>query len=317
MSTNRIAIPIFTIMLLASSASAAAPAFAEVPPWIKSNAGWWAEGQISDAEFLAGIAYLITAGTITVPHVAGENAMMGADPDVTEHGEGATVPDWVRANAGWWASGLISDGDFLSGIQYLIGAGLITVPGSAGDISGAASEEDPVRSELEAQLAQCDAITVAYKRIDCKRPLEQAIMVHEYKTGADAFQVGPVSYYWFGLDSDGNGFEISRSGQALLSIRMLAENTSDEKRALSCTSPSLCNYDVWDGTTAFRYAGTDFTSGQIVLNPGDAREFNILFGPNVGYGGSQFLYDEAKTYHFRINESFGSATIPLNINGGQ
>ena len=125
--------------------------------------------------------------------------------------------------------------------------------------------------------------------------------------------MGPINYYWFGMGSEGNSFEISPSGQALLSIRMLAENTSDEIKALDCTSPSLCNYDVWDGSTAFRYAGTDFTSGQIVLNPGDAREFNMLFGPNVGYGGSQFLYDESKEYHFRINESFGSMMVPLGL----
>ncbi len=30
------------------------------------------------------------------------------------------VPDWVRNNADWWSQGLITDGDFLSGIQFLI-----------------------------------------------------------------------------------------------------------------------------------------------------------------------------------------------------
>ena len=58
----------------------------------------------------------------------------------------------------------------------------------------------------------------------------------------------------------------------------------------------------------------DFTSGQIVLNPGDSREFNILFGPNIGYGGTQFEYDSSKNYEFRINEPFGNIAIPLKIN---
>ena len=94
---------------------------------------------------------------------------------------------------------------------------------------------------------------------------------------------------------------------------MLAENTSSEIAALNCTSPQICAYDVWDGSKAFKYSGMDFTSGQIVLNPGDAREFNILFGPNIGYGGTEFEFDSSKDYVFRISEDFGSASIPLNL----
>ncbi len=33
--------------------------FSEIPAWIKSNAKFWAEGLISDSEFLSGIKYLI------------------------------------------------------------------------------------------------------------------------------------------------------------------------------------------------------------------------------------------------------------------
>ena len=312
---------------LAVSISLAAPlsAYADIPPWIKSNAGWWAEGAISDDEFLAGISHLISTGVITV------SLSDVSDTSDTDDTNAGVVPDWVRANAGWWAEGVISDDDFLNGIQYLIQSGLIVVAMPAADdmddspttttttttssSSGGGDDgsTDPVLAELEAQLAECSEITKAYKRIDCEKPVKQAMLVHDYRTNADMFSVGPINYYWFGLESKGNGFEITQSGQALLSIRMLAENTHTEIASLNCTSPSLCNYDVWDGSTAFRYAGTDFTSGQIVLNPGDAREFNMLFGPNVGYGGSQFLYDPSKSYDFRINESFGSLSIPLGI----
>jgi len=38
-----------------------------------------------------------------------------------------TIPDWVRNNAGWWADGLISDDDFVSGIKYLVEQGIIRV----------------------------------------------------------------------------------------------------------------------------------------------------------------------------------------------
>lgn len=31
----------------------------DVPPWIKTNAGWWAEDQISDTDFISGIQFLV------------------------------------------------------------------------------------------------------------------------------------------------------------------------------------------------------------------------------------------------------------------
>ena len=38
-----------------------AQAFADdvIPPWIKNNAGWWADDKIDDFTFAQGIAYLI------------------------------------------------------------------------------------------------------------------------------------------------------------------------------------------------------------------------------------------------------------------
>ena len=149
---------------------------------------------------------------------------------------------------------------------------------------------------------------------DNPEEIEKAILIYDYKNNApEHFVLGPITYHWFGVGSEGNEFEITSTGQPLLSIRMLAENTSSEIVALNCTSPQICNYDVWDGSKAFKYSGMDFTSGQIVLNPGDAREFNILFGPNIGYGGTEFEYDSSKTYHFRISENFGSTDVYLQL----
>jgi hypothetical protein len=39
----------------------------------------------------------------------------------------------------------------------------------------------------------------------------------------------------------------------------------------------------------------------------------MLFGPNIGYGGTTFEYDQSKEYYFRISEPYGSVSIPLNI----
>jgi len=39
-----------------------------------------------------------------------------------------SIPDWIKNNAGWWASGLIDDSSFVSGIQWLISTGIVSVP---------------------------------------------------------------------------------------------------------------------------------------------------------------------------------------------
>jgi len=48
-------------------------------------------------------------------------------PDFLKMIEESTIPSWIKNNAGWWSSGKISDGDFLSGIGYLIENGIINV----------------------------------------------------------------------------------------------------------------------------------------------------------------------------------------------
>jgi hypothetical protein len=39
---------------------------AEIPAWIKSNAGWWADGQIDDGSFVEGIQFLIKEGHMSI-----------------------------------------------------------------------------------------------------------------------------------------------------------------------------------------------------------------------------------------------------------
>ena len=234
---------------------------------------------------------------------------------ITPFASAEGVPEWVKSNAGWWADGTLSDGEFLNGIQHLIKIGIINVPIS----QNAAPEQDSTMSssselaKLQAQLENCAEITKAYDRLNCERAAKHEITAYNIKSNSQVFQVGPVTYYWPGLDTEGNTFEITSSGQALLNLRILSENTTSEIVALNCTSPQICSYDVWDDTKAFKYSGMDFTSGQIVLNPGESRIFNMMFGPNIGYGGTTFEYDSGKNYHFRINESYGSESIPLNL----
>ena len=266
----------------------------KIPDWVKNNAGWWADGSISESDFLKGIEFLIKDGIIQVP-------------PTTVSGESSKgVPIWVKNNAGWWAKGITTDDEFINTVQHLMSLGLISV---ASTESVEEKSSVPELAALQTEMEECSKFTKTYQRLDCEKPIKKAIQLYEYKATAQKFEVGPVAYYWQGIGTEGSKFEVSPTGQAILSFRMLAENTSSDKIALNCTSPQICAYDVWDGSKAFKYSGMDFTSGQIVINPGDTREFNFLFGPNIGYGGTQFLYDPSLTYHFRINEGFGKLNI--------
>ena len=96
-------------------------AFAEtanVPNWIKNNAGWWASDLIDDSSFLQGIQYLIKEGIMVIPSTGSSD---GSQSD-------QSVPAWVKNTAGWWADDLISETEFVNSLQYLIKVGIIVVP---------------------------------------------------------------------------------------------------------------------------------------------------------------------------------------------
>ena len=49
-------------------------------------------------------------------------------PTVASESSGSqVVPGWIKNNAGRWADGQIDDNSFVSGIQYLVKAGIIRV----------------------------------------------------------------------------------------------------------------------------------------------------------------------------------------------
>jgi len=87
---------------------------AQIPNWIKNVAGWWADGVISENEFLAGIEYLINNNIILLDFVPCNYEIQSQDGDTK------SVPDWIKNNANWWSENLIGDIDFINGLQYLI-----------------------------------------------------------------------------------------------------------------------------------------------------------------------------------------------------
>ena len=87
-----------------------------IPKWIKNNAGFWANGQISDQDFVSGIQYLINQKIMKIP-----STTPGSSAGTS------MIPKWIKNNAGFWANGQISDQDFVSGIQYLITNGILKI----------------------------------------------------------------------------------------------------------------------------------------------------------------------------------------------
>lgn len=281
-----------TIGLVAQNATAAS-----IPDWIRNNAMWWADGSISETEFVAGLQYLITKDILKVPSTQ-ESAEKSNN-----------VPDWIKSNSKWWAEGTVSDTEFLNSVQYLMKTGVISVT-SKSIPEETPLKEPPQEGTLAAELQACQEIVKAYDRLKCEDSVELKILVKEYKENATPYVVGPITFYFPGIDN----LEEKDSGKANLYIRVLAENSdSTDNITLTCSGPSVCNYDVWDGNKAFKYSSTDFTSGSITLKPGDVREINLFFGPNIGYGGTEFIYDPAKEYTLRISEPWGSGSIPLGI----
>ena len=88
-----------------------------IPGWIKTTAGWWANDDIDDKSFVAGIQYLIKEGIIQI------------SPTI-QNSSGSTneIPAWIKSNAGWWANDDLDDKSFVGGIEFLIKVGIIKIP---------------------------------------------------------------------------------------------------------------------------------------------------------------------------------------------
>ena len=86
-----------------------------IPSWIKNNAGGWANGQISDSDFIRGIQYMIQNDIIIIQNLpqSGESSHI--------------IPAWLKNDAGWWAANKISDNDFVKGIEFLVQQGIIKI----------------------------------------------------------------------------------------------------------------------------------------------------------------------------------------------
>jgi len=119
------------VMLFFQVGTFSIPTFAQesssgitIPDWIKTTSGWWAEGMVTDKEFVDGIEFMVKNEFIKSPTI---QVVDGSDTSQTLTGE-IVVPEWIKNNAGWWAEGLIGDSDFISGIEFMIKNEFISSP---------------------------------------------------------------------------------------------------------------------------------------------------------------------------------------------
>lgn len=88
----------------------------DIPDWLKINAKWYSVGMISDKEFAHSIQFLIKEELIQMDKTGGTNkSSLGED----------AIPEWMQKSTGWWADGLVSDAEFISGLSHLVNIGVI------------------------------------------------------------------------------------------------------------------------------------------------------------------------------------------------
>ena len=60
-------IPVMAVLVLFSAGTIHAQSEINIPDWVKNTALWWAEGSLTDQDFVNALQYLITNGIITIP----------------------------------------------------------------------------------------------------------------------------------------------------------------------------------------------------------------------------------------------------------
>lgn len=83
-----------------------------IPHWIKHNALWWSQGEISDDDFVNGIRWLV------------ENKIIPVEDLVTEFSN-QYQSDSVKKIAYVWSQNKTSDTEFIHGVEYMIKNGMM------------------------------------------------------------------------------------------------------------------------------------------------------------------------------------------------
>ncbi|MDC0168380.1 tetratricopeptide repeat protein [Candidatus Nitrosopelagicus sp.] len=84
-----------------------------LPGWIKSNAGWWINGQSTDQSLLDAFEYMQNKGLI-------------GSYEFSNYSQ-SHIPNWLVDIVTWWFDGKLSDEEFLKTVDYLLKQGIIII----------------------------------------------------------------------------------------------------------------------------------------------------------------------------------------------
>ena len=84
-----------------------------LPGWIKSNAGWWINGQSTDQSLLDAFEYMQNKGLI-------------GNYEFSNYSQ-SHIPNWLVDIVTWWFDEKLSDEEFLKTIDYLLKQGIIII----------------------------------------------------------------------------------------------------------------------------------------------------------------------------------------------
>ena len=111
-------IPVMVVLVLFSAGSIHAQSELNIPDWIKDTAGFWADGAISDQEFVAALQFLINDGIITVPGSTGDSTSVESGsielPDYPVEGSGPSN-NVVDVTEEWSITGGFAESSYDSG----------------------------------------------------------------------------------------------------------------------------------------------------------------------------------------------------------
>ena len=129
-----------------------------IPDWVRNNAGWWADGTITDTDFFNGIRFLIEEEVLAIdPEVLASQGKVAAewDPGILEE---------IKQIAGRWADGTATDTDFLHGIQWLIERGFLAVDTGEQGAVCETNEECSAEQFCKKPDGQCDGTGTCHDR---------------------------------------------------------------------------------------------------------------------------------------------------------
>lgn len=267
-----------------------------IPSWVTKNAKWWSEGTITDTEFVKSIQYLMQNDIVKIPASQDKNVAK------SDH-----IPKWVKNNAGWWADNSISTSEFVSGLQYLVDSGIVQVSTSDSTDGSLNSNSSDSSASLNASSA-CDSATTQADKETCLSDIQNQQEIESKIANSKPYVVGPVTYYLIGTDA------INTGDGEMVNVHTIIENTGSQSKNpdLYCMGPLSCNYHLSDGQGNYPPSIFSLTSGhlEVVYHKPVMIDWNFYSKEHVG----GFDFDQSKQYSLKIDEPFGSISIPLKLN---